>query len=172
MQAPTSISDPVMASGADVSDPDSMSDSIPAVLCRVGDQQYAIAVTYILEVSALVQITPLPDAPPEVAGVVNRRGEVIPVLDLRLCLGAAEGVIDLTTLFIVVQEVQGTEVLYTAGLIVDEVLGVVQLPANTLQLTTHSGPFIKGMTVVNQTPILMLDTTVLLRSFAPTEFES
>ncbi len=145
---------------------------IPAVLCIIGDQQYAIAVTQILEVAALVKLTPLPDAPPEVAGVVNRHGEVIPVLDLRLCLKASESKISLNTLFIVVQEVQGDEVLFTAGLIVDEVLGVVQLPPDVLHLTTQSGPFIKGMTVVNQTPILMLDITALLHAFAPTELES
>lgn len=145
---------------------------IPAILCTVGGQQYAIAVPQILEVAALVQLTPLPDAPPEVAGVVNRRGEVIPVLDLRLCLGVVDHVTDLNTLFIVVQEVQGDVILYTAGLIVDEVLGVVQLPPDVVQLTTQSGPFIKGMTVIDQTPILLLDVTALLRAFAPTPLES
>ncbi len=133
-----------------------------AVICVVGDQPYAIPVASILEVAALVRLTPLPDAPAPVVGVVNRHGELIPILDLRLCLGEAAGELDLSTLFIVVQEENRK-----AGLIVDDVREVQALPARALQLATRSGPYIRGMAALKDQPVLVLDTMALLRAFAP-----
>jgi purine-binding chemotaxis protein CheW len=137
---------------------------VSAVICAVGEQLYAIPVNNILEVAALVRLTSLPDAPEEILGVVNRQGQVIPVLDLRLCLGKKAGQIDLSTLFIVVQGAG-----YTAGLIVDDVREVTSLPAQAMQLSARSGPYIQGMTVIEQAPVLVLDTAALLRTFAPSD---
>ncbi len=143
-----------------------MNSTVPVsvLICRVGEQHYAIPVSDILEVAALVQITPLPNAPPEVLGVVNRHSTVIPILDLRLCLGQDAPPPDLATLFVVVQGVS-----YMAGLIVDEVQSVVTIPADRLSLPARSGPYVQGMAAVNQKPLLVLDVVALLQQFAPSE---
>lgn len=137
---------------------------VSVLICRVGEQHYAIPVANILEVAALVQITQLPDAPPEVLGVVNRHGTVIPLLDLRLCLGHDAPPLDLTTLFVVVQGIS-----YLAGLIVDEVQSVIAIPAGKLNLPAKSGPYVQGMAAVNQKPLLVLDVVALLQQFAPSD---
>ena len=93
---------------------------VAVVVCAIGEQAYAIPVGDILEVAALVEITALPEAPQEVLGVVNRQGAIVPLLDLRLCLGQDAPPPSLSTLFVVVHvEAQDGE--QVAGLIVDDV---------------------------------------------------
>ncbi len=138
--------------------------AVPVLVCVVGEQRYAITVADILEVAALVRYTPLPDAPPEVVGIVNRHGEAMPLLDLRRCFGLEAGPLDLTTLFVVVQA-EGM----TAGLIVDDVEGVTDLPPQVFSLPVNSGPYIQGMTVVAEKPLPVLEVSALLRAFAPSE---
>jgi purine-binding chemotaxis protein CheW len=137
---------------------------VSVIICRVGEQYYAISVADILEVAALVQLTPLPNAPREVLGVVNRHGMVIPILDLRLCLGQEAPSLSLATMFVVVQGAG-----YTAGLIVDDVQAVVAIPPERLSLPAKSGPFVQGMAAVDRTPLLVLDVAALLRQFAVSE---
>lgn len=137
---------------------------VAVVVCAIGDQAYAIPVGDILEVAALVEITPLPEAPPEVLGVVNRRGMIIPLLDLRLCLGQPAPPPSLSTLFVVVQAED-----LLAGLIVDDVRAVVTLPTDALKPRAKSGPYVKGMAVVDHDPLLVLNTAALLHNFAPSE---
>ncbi|MBN2470557.1 MAG: purine-binding chemotaxis protein CheW [Anaerolineae bacterium] len=132
------------------------------VICRVGEQQYAISVADMLEVTAMVRLTPLPAAPPAVLGVVNRHGAVMPLLDLRVCLGQPAEPPDLNSLFVVVR---GPE--YVAGLVVDDILEVTALGGEIQHPPAQSGPYVRGMTILNEQPILILDTTALLRMFAP-----
>lgn len=134
------------------------------VICRVGDQQYAISVENILEVAAMVRVTPLPDTPSGVLGVVNRRGTVMPLLDLRLCLGHAAAALDLNSLFVVAHGPN-----YIAGLVVDDILEVAPLSGEIKQPPAGSGPYVRGMTILDTRPILILDTVALLRTFAPSE---
>lgn len=137
---------------------------VAVVVCTVGEQQYAIPVAAILEVAALVEVTAVPQGPAEMVGVVNRRGAVIPLLDLRLCLGQPSRPLSLSTLFVVV-EAAGI----VAGLIVDDVREVITLPAEALKPRTRGGPFVQGMAAIDQTPLLVLNTAALLQSFAPSE---
>src|SRR5262249_34100384 len=53
----------------------------------VGDVGYAVEIAYVREILNPVEITPLPHTPPEVAGVADHRGEVVPVLDLGVRFG-------------------------------------------------------------------------------------
>lgn len=132
------------------------------VICRVGGQQYGISVDDMLEVAAMVRLTPLPAAPPAVLGVVNRHGAVIPLLDLRACLGRPAPPPDLNSLFIVVRSPA-----YVAGLVVDDILEVTALPGEIRHPPGQGGPYVRGMTILNEQPILILDTGALLRTFAP-----
>ncbi len=134
------------------------------VICRVGSQHYAITVDDLLEVTAMVRLTPLPAAPPEVLGVVNRHGTVMPLLDLRACLGQPAAPPDLNSLFVVVRGPA-----YSAGLVVDDILEVTALPGEIRHPPAQSGPYVRGMTILGEQPILILDTVALLRTFAPSD---
>jgi chemotaxis signal transduction protein len=91
------------------------------VRVRVGDENYALAVDDVLEVAELGELTPVPGAGDAVVGVRNLRGQVVPVVDLATVLGAQGAS---SPKRIVITERAGR----TAGLAVDEVVGVATLP--------------------------------------------
>jgi purine-binding chemotaxis protein CheW len=94
---------------------------------RLRDGDYALAVSDVVEVLSMVMLAHLPGAPPWLTGMLNLRGQVLPVLDLRLRLGFIAPALTLDTPIVVVRT--GDRL---AGLIVDEVRDVVSLPAHAL----------------------------------------
>jgi purine-binding chemotaxis protein CheW len=58
-------------------------DRQPVLTFTLGDGIYALPIEEVIEVAAMVELIPLADAPPEILGMVNRHGEIMPVLDLR-----------------------------------------------------------------------------------------
>jgi chemotaxis signal transduction protein len=58
-----------------------------ALVLPIGEERYAVPTASVREVAAAVRCTPLPAAPPWVLGVVNLRGEVVPLLDTSTMLG-------------------------------------------------------------------------------------
>ena len=51
---------------------------------HIGEEDYAIAITYVTEIIGMLNITEVPQTPEYVKGVINLRGKVIPVMDIRL----------------------------------------------------------------------------------------
>lgn len=62
-----------------------------ALLLSVGADRYALALTDVCEVVRAPEITPLPGAPAAALGVMNLRGDVVPVLDVAALLGTGSG---------------------------------------------------------------------------------
>jgi len=89
------------------------------LLFNLGEEVYGIATAAVIEIVETQRITNVPDLPPYVKGVINLRGRVIPVVDLRLRFNMEEREHDDRTCFIVV-DVTGTSV----GFIVDTVADV------------------------------------------------
>jgi purine-binding chemotaxis protein CheW len=85
----------------------------------VGDVEYAVAITRVKEIANPLVIAALPHAPPSVVGVADYRGEVVPVVDLRIRFGLAPAPLTRKTKWIVV-EVSG----HHLALIVDAVTDV------------------------------------------------
>ena len=90
---------------------------------RIGSERYAVPVEHVLEVMPAVGVTPVPGAPPEVLGVCNVRGQIIPVLQLATALRLSESV----AARIVIVEHDARR----AGLAVDDVIDVAPLPEPT-----------------------------------------
>ncbi|NJL95923.1 MAG: chemotaxis protein CheW [Anaerolineae bacterium] len=89
---------------------------------RVGAQWYAVDVQMIFEVSYLVAIMPVPDMPPAIIGIVNVRGRIVPVIDLRVRFNAARRPMELNTPIIFVLHGKNTY-----GMVVDDVDDVMRL---------------------------------------------
>jgi purine-binding chemotaxis protein CheW len=87
---------------------------------RVADESYAVAVTNVLEVADLGEVTPVPGAVREVLGVRNLRGKILPVVDLAALLGTRRAGPPARLL---VAESDGRQ----AGLAIDEVTEVGEL---------------------------------------------
>ena len=93
------------------------------VRVQVADEHYALPVADVLEVAELGDVTPVPGAGPAVLGIRNLRGQVLPVVDLATIFEVAPGKAER----IVIVERDGLR----AGLAVDAVAGVEQLPEAT-----------------------------------------
>ena len=66
-------------------------DELRVIVLKIGDERYGIELASVAEVLPAVCCTPVPGAPPAVAGVINAYGEIRPVIDLRSLLGVAHG---------------------------------------------------------------------------------
>lgn len=95
---------------------------------RIGKEEYGIEIRYVTEIIGIQKVTDLPDTPNFVKGVINLRGKVIPVIDVRIRFELPEREYDERTCIIVVN-INGTSV----GLIVDSVSEVLDIPAEDIE---------------------------------------
>jgi len=102
------------------------------------NEAYGIAVLKVREIIRLQKITPVPQMPDFVKGVINLRGRVIPVIDLRLKFGLKAEFAERTCI-VVVQVKISAETTVQMGLIVDTVEEVVTLASNEIEPTPDFG---------------------------------
>ena len=110
------------------------------VVFSLQGHEYALPVGSVVEALRMVAVTPVPEAPPWLVGVINLRGRVIPVMDLRARLGLPPLAAGLNTP-IIIAEAAGR----TIGLIADAMVDVLTLPASMVQppdTLDASNPFI------------------------------
>ena len=113
---------------------------------RLAQERYAIETRYVREVYPLKDLTPLPSTPPFVLGIVNVRGRILPVLDLKKFFDLPEqGLTDLHRIILV----RGNDL--ELGLLADVIVGVRSIPVDSLQpslptLTGIRADYLKGVT--------------------------
>ena len=127
---------------------------------RLAEEEYAIQVVKVREIVKLQHITSVPETPPELKGVINLRGKVIPVVDLRLRFGLSEKEYDSRTCIIVVD--LGRSAAGPVGVIVDEVSEVLTLQETAIQNMPDFGigvetPYLLGMAKVRDEVKILLD---------------
>jgi purine-binding chemotaxis protein CheW len=127
---------------------------------QLAAEEYAIQVMKVREIVKLQHITAVPETPSELKGVINLRGKVIPVVDLRLRFGLAAKDYDERTCIIVVE--LGHAASGPMGVIVDEVNEVRTLQESDVQDTPDFGsgvetPYLLGMAKVEDRVTILLD---------------
>ena len=127
------------------------------VRVRAGGEHYALPIERVLEATDLGDVTPVPGTPPEVLGVFNLRGQVLPVIDLRVLLGLAEAA---SPERIVVAE-HGDR---RAGLAVEAIIAVDELP-DASQATTSE--LVAGGALVGDDLVGVLDIAAAFDAIAP-----
>jgi purine-binding chemotaxis protein CheW len=105
---------------------------------RLGSEEYGLEILKVREIIGIMDITRLPRTPGFVRGVINLRGRVIPVIDLRLRFGMSEKEYDEKTCIIVV-EIRDGDLNILMGVIVDSVSEVLSLSAEDLEPTPNFG---------------------------------
>lgn len=126
---------------------------------RLAQEKYAIETRHVQEVHPLRELTPLPCTPPFIRGIVNIRGRILPVLDLKKFFDLPEkGLTDLHRIILV--SGHGMEL----GLLADVALGVKSVAAQSLQpslptLTGIRAHYLKG---VADGPLIVLDLERIL----------
>lgn len=128
---------------------------------RIGDQDLGIDIMAIREIRAWSPVTPLPHAPAFVRGVMNLRGSVLPILDLREQLGW--GITDPGQRHVILVIQYFTRVL---GLIVDQVSDIVTVDGTALQpapdLDVAAARLIEGLAALDSRMVMVLDLDRLL----------
>ncbi len=131
--------------------------SAQVIVFRLEEHEYALPIEHVAQVLRMVAITPVPQATHWLPGVVNLRGRVIPVIDLRTRLGFAPRAPDLRTP-IIVADSNG----FIVGLIADAVSEVLTLSAESIEKTSAVATLdtfhpVAAIARVRDRLILMLD---------------
>jgi len=137
-------------------------DILQLVGFRLGDEEYGIDILKVQEINRIAEITKIPQSPDFVEGVINLRGNVIPIIDLRKRFDMPSRPHDRQTR-IVVGEIEGK----TVGLIVDAVSEVIRLSSNTIEPTPRivskgQADYIKGVGKLDNRLLMLLDIDKIL----------
>jgi purine-binding chemotaxis protein CheW len=129
---------------------------------KLAAEEYGIEILKVREIIGLMDITRVPRTREFVRGVINLRGKVIPVVDVRLKFGMPKTESTDQTVIIVVQySAKGQD--YTMGILVDEVLEVLTVAADQIEPPPDFGPgaidteFILGISKADKRVIFLLD---------------
>ncbi len=128
---------------------------------ELGREEFGIRVLKVREIMGIQDITAVPQTPAHVKGVINLRGKVIPVVDLRLKFGLPEQEYTQRTCIIVVQA-QGEAGPMMMGIVVDGVAEVLNLAATDIEDTPDFGdgtatPYLLGMAKVKGKVKILLE---------------
>lgn len=129
---------------------------------KMANEEYGLEILKVREIIGMMDITSVPQTPDFVKGVINLRGKVIPVIDLRLKFGMEEKEITEETCTIVV------EVGILTGIVVDTVSEVVVINEEQIEEPPNFGEqqndsAILGMAKLNNKVIILLDIDHLMR---------
>jgi purine-binding chemotaxis protein CheW len=128
---------------------------------RLGKEEFGIRVLCVREIMAVQDITAVPGTPPHLKGVINLRGKIIPVVDLRLKLAFPDAPFTQTTCIIVVQVIQEGEQVQI-GIVVDGVSEVLNLATAEIEDPPDFGegvdmPFVLGIAKAKGGVKILLD---------------
>ena len=128
----------------------------------LGRESYGLPVLKVREIIRLVAITPVPQMPAHIRGVINLRGKIVPVVDLRIRFGLAVAESSESTCIVVVQVKLAAGGVMHMGLIVDGVEEVINFAAADLEATPDFGmkvdtDYLLGMAKVKGRVIALLD---------------
>jgi purine-binding chemotaxis protein CheW len=133
---------------------------------KLAAEEYGLEILKVQEIIGTMRITRVPQMPSFIRGVINLRGKVIPVVDLRQKFGLAAQADTERTCIIVVQISQGDRRV-TTGILVDDVSEVQNIAAEQIEPPPSLGAsvstdFILGMGKVAQKVVMLLDTEQVL----------
>ena len=105
------------------------------IVTKLDTEQYGIDISYVDNIVRMTRITRVPKSQPYFKGIINLRGEVIPVMSLRLKFGLPDDEVTNATRIIIIklEDLDGS-----IGLLVDEVKEVVTLPDDSIEKPSNS----------------------------------
>lgn len=130
----------------------------------IEDEMFGIEIRYVTEIIGLQMITEMPEMPVYIKGIINLRGRIIPVMDVRLRFGKEMKDYNDRTC-VIVAEYNGI----SCGLIVDSVSEVMKIPDDNISerpviSNTDNNGFVKNIGKANDSVILLINCGKLLSS--------
>jgi purine-binding chemotaxis protein CheW len=130
------------------------------VIFRIDQQRYALPLDHVTRAVRMVAITPIPDAPNSMLGIIAMAGQMLPVIDLRRLFGQAGNRPELQDILLIVQ-IQDQ----TVAVIVDEVLNILEFSSKQIQsppAAVSQSRFLSAAVQQEDTMILVLDASRML----------
>ncbi|MFL6657612.1 MAG: chemotaxis protein CheW [Massilia sp.] len=132
---------------------------------RLGDEEYGVALTQVQELRSYTTVTRLANAPAHMMGVLNLRGAIVPIVDLRIKFGMGTPTYDHLTVVVILM-VGAAQV----GVIVDSVADVVTLSPEQFKpvpaMEGEHASYLLGVGAVDERMILLVDMSELLGASA------
>ena len=128
----------------------------------VDDEQYGVEITDVREIKGWTGVTHLPKQPDYVRGVLNLRGAMVPIIDLRCRFG--RGTTEATALHVmIIVQINGTSV----GILADRVLDIVSVDSAQIQAVPHvardqRSELFSGLVTVEEGMIALIDLRHLI----------
>lgn len=131
-------------------------------------EEYAVDILKVQEIKSWGPVTPIPASPNYMRGIINLRGTVVPVIDLRLRFGLPSKEADLTTAVIIARASSDKSERYV-GLVVDEVADVYFLNEAEIQERKDvsgaiSGEYVQGLSQVKDQMVIVVDLDLIVHS--------
>ena len=132
----------------------------------LNNEEYGVDILRVQEIRGWEQSTKIPNAPDYVSGVINLRGMVIPIIDLRKRFNLPDCEVGSTTVIVIVKVVNDADE-RTVGMTVDAVSEVYNVEAESISETPELGStintkFVKGLATVDEKMIILLDIDLLI----------
>ncbi len=132
----------------------------------LGEEEYGLEILKVREIIGYMKITAVPKTPHEAKGVINLRGQVIPVVDLRAKFGMEAADVTEQTCIIVVEITQGDRN-FSTGIVVDRVQEVLDIDGKDIEEAPQFGStvdtnFILGMGKIADSVKILLDIDKVL----------
>jgi purine-binding chemotaxis protein CheW len=134
-------------------------ETVEVIEFRLAQERYAIEHAFVREVVSLKELMPLPCTPPFIAGIMNLRGQILPLIDIKKFFDLPEvGIVDLHLVIIV--HAGDVEV----GILADAISGVAAIPVDAIQpsLPTLTGIRAKYLKGVTSDHLVILDVSKIL----------
>jgi len=137
-------------------------DLLQLVTFSIGSEEFAIDILKVIEIIRIMEITKVPKAPDFVEGVINLRGVVIPIIDLRRRFGLVGKEDNADTRIIVIKISE-----MSVGFVVDSVSEVLRIPVNTVEpappvVAGVDSDYISGVGKLQDRLLILLDLDKLL----------
>ena len=137
-------------------------DSKQYIVVKIGSEQYGIDISYVDNIVRMQKITRVPKAQRHFKGIINLRGEIVPVMSIRLKMGLEEDQFTNASRIIILKlEEKGM-----LGIIVDEVKEVVTLSNDEIEKGRKKGSFINGVGKHGEELISLFDINAIVEENA------
>lgn len=139
------------------------------LLFRLGGNEYGIDIDRVREIIGLIHISRIPGAPDYVSGVINLRGNAIPVLDLRHRLGhAVKNKFRTNCIMVVDVKVEGKQIPF--GILIESVSEVLEIKRNESETSlalepVREGELVEGFTQVEERTVTVLDLDAVVDEY-------
>lgn len=163
------MSDFNAGSMSDMNDRDSVggidSDTDQYLTFMLANEEYGVDILRVQEIKGWDTVTHIPNTPDYIKGVLNLRGTIVPIIDLRLRFGLDPIPYGATTVIVVVRVMDG-EKTRTMGVVVDGVSDVYDISPESISPTPEFGGsiktgYLKGMATLDEKMVIILDIDFL-----------